>query len=67
MAASKDPHARSPEANRRAKRDHAVLADPDVRGARKGRLGQGDDERYASGNDPGRVERAWKRAPKGGK
>lgn len=62
---SRNPYERSDEGNAKAKRDHGVLADPDIRGARRGRLGQGDDERYASGNDPGRVERAWKREGSG--
>lgn len=65
MAASKDPYARSEKANRRAVRDHAVAADPDIRGSRSMRRGQYDDERYGSGNNPERVERAWKREGRG--
>lgn len=65
MAASKDPYARTEKANKRAGRDHAVLADPDIRGARAGRRGQHEDDRYASGNNPERVERQWKREGRG--
>ena len=65
MAASKDPYARTEKANKRASRDHAVLADPDIRGSRKLRRGQYDDERSATGNNPERVERQWNREGRG--
>jgi hypothetical protein len=56
---SRNPEERSQERNAKSNRDRGVLADPDIRGSRKGRLGVHDDERYTSDNDPGRVERAW--------
>ena len=65
MAASKDPNKRDNKANARAMRDHAVLADPDVRGTRAWRRGQNDDERTATGNSPERVERMWNREGRG--
>ena len=49
----------------RQKLDREVLADPDIRGVRQGRRGKGDDPRVPNGNDPGRVERAWKREGRG--
>ncbi len=45
-------------------KDHQTLADPDIRGARKGRRGIGGDYRD-TGNDPGRVERMWQREGRG--
>lgn len=59
--ATKDPYGRTPEAQKRASRDHAALADPDVRGARKGRRGQHDDTRTSNQDSPGRVEREMNR------
>lgn len=65
MTASRDPDKRTEAQNDRAERDHRVLADPDIRGSRQHRRGQYDDPRTASGNDPGRVERAWRREGRG--
>ena len=54
----------SDETERRNERDRGTLADPDIRGSRRGRLGKGDDERYPNANTPERLERAWKREGK---
>ncbi len=47
-----------PERNtdRRKRLDHAVQADPDLRGVRAGRRDRHEDQRLANGNDPERVE-----------
>lgn len=63
MAAKDTPKALSTE---QARKDRAVLADPDIRGVQKDRRGRGaDDSRVAAGNDVKRVERMWKREGRG--
>lgn len=58
-------HTDNPKILQQREKDHRVLADPDTRGVFKGRRGIGDDQRTPSGNDTGRVERAWKREGRG--
>lgn len=49
----------------RDRADRDTQADPDTRGVFKGRRGRFDDARIANGNNPERVERAWKREGRG--